>query len=102
MVDQTTSRTPVTSGDARRMIERASALVRQGDIVAARLLLERAGSGSDGAALFALAETYDPNVLARLGVRGGVTADPERARLLYQQARDVGAIGAQARINSLP
>ncbi|MET0531908.1 MAG: hypothetical protein ABW003_26850 [Microvirga sp.] len=80
--------------------KRASELIEVGDIGAARLLLERAASGNDGAALFALAETYDPAMLTQWRVRG-VWPDAERARALYQRALDRGVAQAQERLAGL-
>ena len=82
------------------LLNRAHDLVGHGDIGGARLLLERAASGDDEHALFALAETFDPAMLARWGVRG-VKANPQRARELYQRAADRGVRAAQERIAAL-
>ena len=50
--------------------------------------------------MFLLAETFDPNMLASWQTRG-VAANPERARALYQRARDLGDNRAQQRIDWL-
>jgi hypothetical protein len=50
-----------------------------GDIVAARLVLQRAAESDEATAALALGAAYDPNVLARLGVVG-ISADLEKAR----------------------
>jgi TPR repeat protein len=50
--------------------------------------------------MFMLAETYDPNMLASWQTRG-ITANPERARALYQKARDLGEGRAQQRLDWL-
>jgi TPR repeat protein len=50
--------------------------------------------------VFALAETYDPNMLAAWGVRG-VTADVMKAKALYFKARDLGIVRAQMRLEQL-
>jgi hypothetical protein len=74
--------------------------IEQGDIAAARRLLERA-SGSDKAEVwFALAETYDPKMLAQWGVLG-VKPDLEKARALYRNARAFGDQGARERLLAL-
>ena len=59
-----------------------------------------AEDGEQGAVSFALAETYDPNMLAAWGTRG-VTADPAKARALYQKAFDLGMARAQYRLDAL-
>jgi TPR repeat protein len=78
-------------------LARARDKVRQGDIVAARRLLELAAEGSHPDALFALAETYDPRVLAEWGVVG-TKADPAMARKFYEKAASRGANGTGARL----
>lgn len=79
---------------------RARDLIKSGDIAGARLLLERAASGEDGASLLALAETYDPAVLKSWGVIG-VRPDVEKARGLYQKAADRGMPDARERMLAL-
>jgi TPR repeat protein len=76
---------------------RARAKIQQGDIAAARRLLERASDGDAAQAWFALAETYDPQMLARWGALG-VRPDLEKARSLYQSAEARGAQGARERL----
>ena len=78
-------------------IARARAKIQQGDIAAARRLLERASDSDEAEAWFALAETYDPQMLARWGVLG-VKPDLEKARTLYQRAEARGAQGARERL----
>ena len=79
---------------------RASALVAQGNIAAARLVLERAAETGSPEASFALAETYDPLVLSKWrtsGTRGEAT----KARELYKKAQAGGIQEANDRINAL-
>ena len=78
-------------------IDRAHAKIQQGDIAAARRLLERASDSDAAEAWFALAETYDPQMLARWGGLG-VRPDLEKARSLYQKAEARGAKGARERL----
>jgi hypothetical protein len=86
--------------ELQRMIARASELLRLGDISGARLLLERASSAGEGRATFALAETYDPNVLARWGARG-IRGDVAKAKELYARALSDGMSEATIRITDL-
>ena len=90
----------VSSVEARAHVARAATMFHEGDVSGARLLLDRAVRGGDPAAAFALAETWDPNVLAALNVRG-VRGDKEKARTLYTQALDGGLGEARARIAGL-
>jgi hypothetical protein len=89
--------------DASQQIEQVLVLARQkidgGDVAGARDLL----SGEDGgsaAIAFALAETFDPNMLAAWGSRG-ISADVQRARSLYGRALDMGYGRAMARLDAL-
>jgi hypothetical protein len=82
------------------LLARASALLRQGDISAARIVLERAVEMGSVQASFSLAETYDPLILAKwrtLGTRG----DAVRAQDLYAKADAAGMKEAKARIEAL-
>ena len=90
------STSPLTS-DMAPMIKRARDHIDRGDIAGARLLLERAAAGSDPSALMALAETYDPSMLAKWGARG-LKADAGKARALYQRAAESGIAEARARV----
>jgi len=85
------------ANDVVAFLDRARAKIQQGDIAAARRLLERASDGDAAEAWFALAETYDPQMLARWGVLG-VRPDLEKARSLYQRAEARGAQGARERL----
>jgi hypothetical protein len=50
--------------EAARLMARASLLLSQGNVGAARMVLERVAETGNASALFALAETYDPLVLS--------------------------------------
>ena len=78
--------TPHTSAAAReqRMLVRADALLRSGDISGARLVLERALEEGSSLAAFTLAETYDPTRLSLWRVRG-IQGDREKAQRLYDR-----------------
>lgn len=85
---------------AAGLVARASALLRQGDIGAARLVLERAVEMGSAQASFALAETYDPLVLAKWGTYGTL-GNASRAKALYAQADSAGIKAAKARLEAL-
>ena len=104
VVEQAATEPPRTAVQGNRetirMIARASALLVQGNIAAARVVLERAAETGSAEASFALAETYDPNVLATwraYGTRG----DPAKARDLYARAYDGGIRAAHDRAHAL-
>jgi len=78
----------------------ASTLIAHADISAARLSLERAASSGDPRAVFALAETYDPNMLSAWRVRG-IKGDRNRANALYAEALAKGETEARSRMFAL-
>lgn len=92
--------TATATANQDRLIRRAGELIQEGDISGARLLLERALNGGSAQAAFALAQTYDPQVLAQWQARG-IRGDPARARQLYQLASEKGIAGAKESIASL-
>jgi hypothetical protein len=79
---------------------RGSELLAVGDISGARRFLESAARDGNGAAAFALAETFDPRAPLRRGVIG---APPDRAAALqwYRRAETLGIAEAASRIATL-
>lgn len=75
--------------DMQRLAGKAADAIRAGDIASARLVLEHAMRAGDATAIYALAETYDPRVLARMRVQG-MQGEPDKARALYRRALDAG------------
>jgi hypothetical protein len=89
--------------EARRVEEVLAQADRRrvsGDITGAREILEAAEGGAQGPVTFALAETYDPNMLAAWGSRG-VAGDAERAKALYRKALQLGYPRASMRLEAL-
>jgi hypothetical protein len=82
------------------LLAQSAQRIDSGDITGAREMLEGADDGGQGAVSFALAETYDPNMLAAWGTRG-VTADAAKARALYHKAFDLGVAQAEKRLDAL-
>jgi myosin heavy subunit len=91
---------PATA-ETLRLLARAHQLVEQRNISGARQILESVTETGHPPALFALAETYDPNVLAAWGTVG-TQGDIGRARELYGKARAGGVAEAEARLKALP
>jgi hypothetical protein len=85
---------------AEELLSQAKRRIEGGDIAGARDILQAPETGTSKDMTFLLAETYDPNMLASWQTRG-VTANPERARSLYQKARDLGDSRAQQRLDWL-
>ena len=82
------------------LMKQGEQLIAAGDVVTARTVLQRAAEAGNAGAAMALGATYDPNVLARLGVVG-VSADVGKARSWYQRAETLGSPDARGRLNVL-
>ena len=99
---------PVTREAARRidpdeltaLLKRAKSLLAIGDIVSARLLLERAADAQEADAALMLAGTYDPQVLGTQDMRS-ITPDPAMARFWYQKAALLGSSDARRRLSQI-
>lgn len=90
----------LSSDELDRLIARGERFIEQGDVSAARLVLERAADARDPRAALALGSTYDPNVLNRMGVVG-VQPEPEKARAWYEKAAEFGSGEANQRLTAL-
>ena len=66
----------------------------------ARVLFQRAAEAGDANGALSMGATYDPIVLARLGVRG-IAPDIEKARRWYEKAREFGSAEAPRRLENL-
>ena len=80
------------------LLKNGTVLMGNGDIVAARLMFQRAAEAGDAPAAFALAETYDPAVLANMGTKGAIKADIALAEKWYAKAKDLGSTAAPERL----
>jgi hypothetical protein len=87
--------------EAARLVARARLLLSQGNIGAARTVLERAAESGSIPALFGLAETYDPAVLSAWRTVG-TQGDVAKAREFYARALAGGIHEAKDRLNALP
>jgi hypothetical protein len=79
------------------LMTRAKGLIAVGDIVPARLLLERAADAQQAGAALLLAQTYDPAVLGTQDMRS-ITPNPAKARDWYQKAARLGSADARQRL----
>ena len=82
------------------LIKRGQALLAEGDIASARLLLRRAAEAGDANAALMLAGTYDRIELAKLKVIG-VAHDHAQAKLWYTRAVEHGSAEAVRRLQQL-
>ncbi len=83
------------------LMQRAKGFLATGDLMSARLLLERAADAQEADAALMLAQTYDPDVLGGADVRN-IVAEPAKARAWYQKAAQLGSADAQRRLAQLP
>jgi hypothetical protein len=86
--------------EAAALFNRAEELVSNGDLPAARLLLQWLAEAHDARAAFALGATYDPIAIKQLGSIGAA-ADVATARTWYQKARDWGSADASKHLEAL-
>ncbi len=85
---------------AAAAVSRGDAMLAMNDIAAARALYEYAANAGSARGARALAETYDPGFLRRLGVIGP-KPDLALAAAWYRKAAALGDDGAEARIRTL-
>ena len=95
---------PVTrtldQAEINMLYKRGEDLATHGDIAAARLMFRRAAEARDAKAALALAASYDPDVLKKLGVIG-MAADLAQAREWYAKASEFGSTEAKRRLTQL-
>jgi hypothetical protein len=73
------------------LVKRGEDFAAHGDLISARLLLQRAAeAGGSAEAALALGETFDPLVFQRLGVIG-IKPDAASARKWYERAAELGS-----------
>jgi hypothetical protein len=82
------------------LMQQGEQFIVAGDVVTARIVFQRAAQAHDATAALALAATYDPIVLSKLGVVG-MNADVEKARTWYQKAESLGSADAARRLRAL-
>ena len=87
-------------GSIKLLLQQGEQFVASGDLASARLVYRRAAEAGDAAAALALGATYDPVVLAKIGVRG-MGADVEKARAWYEKAKEFGSPDAPRRLEML-
>jgi hypothetical protein len=98
-----TASKPVRALDSesiKLLMQQGEQFVASGDLVTARLVYRRAAEAGNAAAALALGATFDPVVLAKIGVRG-MGADVEKARSWYEKAREFGSPEAPRRLETL-
>jgi hypothetical protein len=95
-----TAPSSMSPAEQEALLNRVTGLLGQGDVGAARAVLNRLVRENNAKAAFILAQSYDPVVL-RQGRVVGMRGDAELARNLYQQALKGGVTEAKAALDSL-
>lgn len=90
----------MTAEEVTLILKRGEKMLMSGDLAGARLLFRRAADARSAEAAYALAATYDPVVLRRLGVLG-VGPDIASARDWYEKAKEFGSKEAPKRLEEL-
>jgi TPR repeat protein len=83
------------------LVARGKGLLRDGDFSSARLILQGAADAGEADAALTLGSTYDPGILAQLGIRSQV-ANVDLARTWYEKAQEFGSAEASSRLKRLP
>lgn len=82
------------------LIKRGKAFMTDGDVVTARLLLQRAAEAGSADAALALGASFDPLIIKQAGAIG-VETDAAEARRWYQQAAALGSDAASKQLAKL-
>jgi hypothetical protein len=90
----------MTPSDEAAQLERADALLKSGDISAARLILETLSDEGSGKAAYSLGLTYDPVFFSSNFIRG-MAPEPATAAIWYQKAFELGYKEAGSAISRL-
>jgi TPR repeat protein len=93
--------TPGSDQNPQVLMARGDANLAAGKIPVARLFYRRATEAGWAPGAMAMAQTYDPHELAKLGIVGGVQPDPDQAREWYERARTLGASDADGKLRRL-
>jgi hypothetical protein len=86
--------------DIKHLLKQGEQFITAGDLATARLVFQRAAEAGDASAALAVGATYDPVILARLGVLG-MSADIGKARSWYEKAKELGSPEASRRLELL-
>jgi hypothetical protein len=83
------------------MMRSAAQRMANGDVSGARMIYQRLAKEGEASAALALAETYDPPVLRKSNITGGVTSDVGLAQSWYEKAKALGSSVAAERLEAL-
>jgi NitT/TauT family transport system substrate-binding protein len=83
------------------MMRSAALRMANGDVAGARMMYLLLANDGEAPAALALAETYDPSVLRKSNITGGVTSDVALAQIWYEKAKALGSTVAAARLEAV-
>jgi NitT/TauT family transport system substrate-binding protein len=83
------------------MMKSAAQSMANGDVAGARMMYQRLAKEGEAPAALALAETYDPPLLRKSNITGGVTSDVGLAQSWYEKAKALGSSVAAERLEAL-
>jgi hypothetical protein len=95
-----TNKSALAPDDIATLIRRGKAFMTDGDVVAARLLLQRAAEAGNAEAALALGASFDPLIIKQAGGIG-VQTDAAQARQWYQKAAALGSAVATKQLANL-
>ncbi|MDH3579390.1 MAG: hypothetical protein OEM91_02030, partial [Hyphomicrobiales bacterium] len=98
--ERRTAPPPLEKAEESRLLAKGKGLSRSGDIASARLVYEHAATRGSAEAMYALAQTYDPRMLAQWEVIG-IAPNPSLALEWYTRAARLGHDAADARAGEL-
>jgi hypothetical protein len=87
-------------GEIKFLVAKGQQFIALGDLPSARLVFRRAAEAGDAAAALALGSTYDPIVLAKLGMFAPAV-DVDKSRVWYERAKALGSSEASRRLELL-
>jgi len=93
----------VRSGEADRiegLMAHGKKMIDVGYLVGARAYYRRAAEAGSGEAALAVGATYDPDIIARLGVQG-IKPDPAQAATWYARAASLGVADRRIELSAL-
>lgn len=82
------------------LVKRGKSFMTDGDVVAARLLLQRAAEAGSAEAALALGASFDPQIIKQARAIG-VQTDSAQARRWYQKAAELGSDAASKQLANL-
>ncbi len=90
----------LSPGEEDALLKRGNALLKNGDVSAARLNFETLAARGSAIGAFALAQSYDPEFLKTLPI-AGLRPDVAKAREWYRKAAELGSKEAAVRLSAL-